>query len=58
MGFAQKLGNLRDTAASDKKRYESGRSPISNGFCFHGQSNPPRTRSKPPMNFCQPYFAP
>jgi hypothetical protein len=30
------LRQLRDTAASDKKRYEYGRSPIGNDFCFHG----------------------
>ena len=58
MGVAPKLRHLRDAAASDKKRYEYGRGPISNGFCLRGHSNPPTTRSRPPKNFCQPYFAP
>jgi hypothetical protein len=53
-----KLCQLRHATVSNKKRYESGRSPISNGFCFHVQSNPPTTLSRPPKNFCQPYFAP
>ena len=35
-----------------------GRSPISKRFCFHVQSNSPRTRSRLPKNFCQPYCAP
>ena len=48
------LPDLRDAAASDRKRYEYGRSPISNGFCFRGHSNPPSTRSRLPKNFCQP----
>ena len=34
MGFAQKLSDLRSPTASDKKRYEYGRCPISNRFSF------------------------
>ena len=58
MDVALKLCHLRDTAASNSTGYEYGSSPISNGFCFQGQSNPPTTRSKLPMNFCHPPLAP
>jgi hypothetical protein len=59
MNVAAKSCHLRDPAASDKKRYQHRRSPISNGFCFHSQSNPPPSvRSRPSKKRCQPYFAP
>ena len=41
MRVAQKLCDLRDTAASDKDRYEYGRRPIRNDFCFHRSAQPP-----------------
>ena len=58
MGIAQILSYLRNTAASDRKRYENGRSPIDDDSCFHGQSNLPTTSSSLPIKLCHPYFAP
>src|ERR1017187_2170453 len=54
MGVNPKLPKLRESAASDKECDEDCHRPINNGFCFHGHSIPPTTRSRLPMNFCQP----
>src|ERR1700735_4452269 len=57
MGVVLKLCHLRNAPAHEK-RNEYGSRPISNGFPFHDQSNPPATRSRLPMNFVHPYVAP
>src|SRR6202046_3013659 len=57
MGGVLKLCHLRNAPAHEK-RNEYGSRPISNGFPFHDQSNPPATRSRLPMNFVHPYVAP
>jgi hypothetical protein len=40
VGIGVILPHLRNTAASDKERYEDGHSPIRNSFSVHSQSIP------------------